>query len=167
MRVRFIEWYTQSVKEFFILCIRIPFLMTRIMEKIIDIPEGYEARIEGGKVILEEIESEDEKTKRELLELIQYRMDTIPTPDHRSKADQEEMEKLKRWRAFLERQKEQQPVPISCSHENGKPAGGKEDENMYIAISIALTMPDAEGYLGEWHITPEDADNWLKCLINR
>lgn len=32
MRVRFIEWYTQSVKEFFILCIRIPFLMTRIMD---------------------------------------------------------------------------------------------------------------------------------------
>lgn len=47
------------------------------MEKTIEIPEGYEARIEGNKVILELKESEDEKIRKGL---INYFNDfTLPT----------------------------------------------------------------------------------------
>ena len=41
----------------------------------------------------------------------------------------------------------------------------EEDERMYKAISIALTMPDAKAYLRSWYKTPEDADDWLKSLF--
>ncbi len=37
------------------------------MEKTIEIPEGYEARIEGNKVILEPKESEDERIRKALI----------------------------------------------------------------------------------------------------
>ena len=40
------------------------------MEKIIEIPEGYEARIDGNKVILESKESEDERIKKAIKSLI-------------------------------------------------------------------------------------------------
>lgn len=39
--------------------------------KTIEIPEGYEARIEGNKVILMQIESEDERIRKELVSFIQ------------------------------------------------------------------------------------------------
>ena len=37
------------------------------MEKTIEIPEGYKARIEGNKVILEPKESEDERIRKSLI----------------------------------------------------------------------------------------------------
>ncbi len=37
------------------------------MEKEIELPEGYEARIEGNKIILEPKESEDERIRKQLL----------------------------------------------------------------------------------------------------
>ena len=40
------------------------------MEKTIEIPEGYEARIEGSKVILEKNESEDEKIRKAIESII-------------------------------------------------------------------------------------------------
>ena len=40
------------------------------MEKIIEIPEGYIARIEGNKVIFEPKESEDERIRREIISYI-------------------------------------------------------------------------------------------------
>ena len=68
------------------------------MEKTIEIPEGYEARIEGNKVILEQKENEDEKTRQELLSFIRaekkYTPETVPG------------EHWDRWLAYLERQKE-------------------------------------------------------------
>ena len=39
------------------------------MEKIIEIPEGYEARIDGNKIILEPKESEDERIRKELFDI--------------------------------------------------------------------------------------------------
>lgn len=38
---------------------------------------------------------------------------------------------------------------------------------MYKAVSIALSLKDAKGYLRSWHTTPEEADNWLKSLKER
>jgi len=67
------------------------------MEKTIEIPEGYEARIEGNKVILEQKENEDEKTRQGLLSFIRaekkYTPETVPG------------EHWDRWIAYLERQK--------------------------------------------------------------
>lgn len=40
----------------------------------------------------------------------------------------------------------------------------EEDERMYKAISIALSLNEAKGYLKSWYTTQEEADNWLKSL---
>ena len=61
-----------------------------------EIPEGYEARIEGNKIILERKESEDEKIRKFIVETV-----------FRSYGDsQEYLDVL----AYLERQKEQKPI---------------------------------------------------------
>ena len=45
------------------------------MEKTIEIPEGYEARIEGNKVILELKESEDERIRKAIVEFFESQDD--------------------------------------------------------------------------------------------
>ena len=40
----------------------------------------------------------------------------------------------------------------------------EEDERMYKAISVALSLNEAKGYLKSWYTTQEEADNWLKSL---
>lgn len=76
------------------------------MEKTIEIPEGYEARIEGNKVILERKESEDEKTRKGLIwhleELRAWKVGTLSPI--RLSADYDV------WIAYLERQKERGPL---------------------------------------------------------
>lgn len=79
------------------------------MEKTIEIPEGYEARIEGNKVILERKESEDERIREAIESIIRvygktqgewiagYDMDTLVVH-------------LRDAFAYLERQKEQKPT---------------------------------------------------------
>ena len=67
--------------------------------KEIKIPEGYEARIEGNKVILERKESEDERIRKSIVETIKQCPDTFLNPKNRD-----------RMLAYLERQKEQRPV---------------------------------------------------------
>jgi hypothetical protein len=68
------------------------------MEKTIEIPEGYEARIEGNKVILKQKESEDERMINELQGFLSsYGSDYFGTG---------EWQKFDDW---LERQKEQKP----------------------------------------------------------
>lgn len=47
------------------------------MEKTIEIPEGYEARIEGNKIILEPKESEDERIRKALLNAFQESEDSL------------------------------------------------------------------------------------------
>ena len=75
-----------------------------------EIPDGYEARIEGNKVILEQKENEDEKTRQELLSFIRaekkYTPETVPG------------EHWDRWIAYLERQKEHHPVEWSEVEQN-------------------------------------------------
>lgn len=68
------------------------------MAKEIEIPEGYEARIEGNKVIIEQKESEDEKIRKEIRD---YFAVMIPG------ACQSLSDKYSRWIAYLEKQKEQ------------------------------------------------------------
>lgn len=84
------------------------------MEKTIEIPEGYEARIEGNKVILEKKESEDERIRKAIESIIRvygktqgewlagYDMDTLVVH-------------LRDAFAYLEKQKEQKPA-IDIEH---------------------------------------------------
>jgi len=73
------------------------------MRKTIEIPEGYEARIEGNKVILEPKESEDEKVRKRLIEWVEEFRKLNPTnADHNAECS----EAL----AWLEKQGEQKPI---------------------------------------------------------
>lgn len=67
-----------------------------------EIPEGYEAKIEGGKVIIELKESEDERIRRDILEALSYGLaceESILMPGVKTT--------LKEATAYLEKQKEQ------------------------------------------------------------
>ena len=66
------------------------------------IPEGYEARIENGKVIVTKKDSEDERIRKELIEYLTHRSEVTGFID--------EDKDCKRWIAYLEKQKEQKPV---------------------------------------------------------
>ena len=72
------------------------------MEKEILIPEGYEARIEGNKVILGPKENEDEKIRKSIIRLLQV---GGYMPD----------EEKKKAFSYLERQKEQKPERINVA----------------------------------------------------
>ena len=62
--------------------------------------------------------------------------------------------------AYLEKQKEQKQVPISCGHEKGTPAEwSEEDKSFYDSIMCEVIK---EGM----HPTPEQA-NWFKFLPER
>lgn len=67
------------------------------MNKEIEIPEGYEARIEGNKVILEPKESEDERIGEELLRWLKLKLSNPKVGFV--------YEKMKQWIAYLEKQK--------------------------------------------------------------
>lgn len=83
------------------------------MAKEIEIPEGYETRIEGNKVIFVPKESEDEKIRKELLEEIEF---IIP---HDDETDSEGLilpsyhARIDRYKSYLEKQKEQK-YPDGC-----------------------------------------------------
>ena len=69
------------------------------MNKEIEIPEGYEARIEGNKVVLEPKESEDERIRKNIISWLKnIEGQTIPINEYNSAL------------AWLERQKEQKPI---------------------------------------------------------
>ena len=72
------------------------------MEKIIEIPDGYEARIKGNKVILEPKESEDEKIRSAMLRGFNSILANQPIETFYG-------ESIRDIIAYLERQKEQKP----------------------------------------------------------
>lgn len=66
------------------------------------IPEGMEAVIENGKVIVRQKESEDERIRREIVGFICWAFNNGSiTNEHRERSDS--------WLAYLEKQKEQKP----------------------------------------------------------
>ena len=71
--------------------------MTQDMNTEIEIPEGYEARIEGNKVIIGLKESKDERIRKEIIKYLTVtrEKDLVGHPERQ------------RWIAYLERQKEQ------------------------------------------------------------
>lgn len=67
------------------------------------IPEGYEARIEGNKVIIERLKSENERIREEIINFLDYAGDKglMRTEDYENEFC---------WRRWLEKQKEQKPL---------------------------------------------------------
>jgi hypothetical protein len=72
------------------------------MKKTVEIPEGYEARIEGNKVILEKKESNDERARKSLLEFLNdvWHMGKNANFDKWGKADCAD------WISYIEKQRE-------------------------------------------------------------
>lgn len=70
------------------------------MTKEIEIPEGYEAKIVGNKVIIEPKDSEDKRIKEELISFLRIGQPYFcPNTNKREE-----------WANWVERQKEQQPT---------------------------------------------------------
>ena len=82
------------------------------MEKTIEIPEGYKARIEGNKVIIEQKESEDEKVRKTLIHIVKGACDRYGIKYRGDKITEEKL------LAYLERQKEQKPAEWSEVEQN-------------------------------------------------
>ena len=108
-----------------------------------EIPEGYEARIEGNKVIIELKESDDERIRKSILALVKK---------HAVNHERCQME------AYLEKQKEQQHAEW-----------GEEDENRIKSIKATLeqfayanNMLDVNGDCCDASMIKNI--NWLKSL---
>lgn len=78
------------------------------MEKTIEIPEGYEARIESNKVILKRKESEDERIRKEL---VFYLGDMPEDTELRNGVTNRDV------LSYLERQKEQPEVDLITEYD--------------------------------------------------
>ena len=107
------------------------------MEKEIQIPDGFEAKIEGNKVIFVPKESEDERIRNEILLYIGSKQDI-------------DLDTHNRWCAYLEKQKKQKPAEWS-----------EEDEKMLHHIII-----DIESLKEQDYCKPlcDEEINWLKHL---
>ena len=109
------------------------------MEKEILIPEGYEARIEGNKVILEPKENKDEKIRKSIIKLIQL-------GGYMSPADKTEA------LAYLERQKGivmHTPRYAPPEQKEQEPAEGTALQKAFISSKIDYTLEekcDASNY---------------------
>lgn len=75
-------------------------ISNRIKKAVYNIPQGYEARIDGNKVIVEAKESEDERIKKELLTHINRLIECHDKPDA------ERDEKYESWRDWVKEQGE-------------------------------------------------------------
>ena len=79
--------------------------------KEIEIPEGYEARIEGNKVIIEPKESEDERIRERLIDCLKFSLKGAEEQDAAGCSRQKDIEAYKWGITYLENHKEQKPVP--------------------------------------------------------
>ena len=123
------------------------------MEKTIEIPEGYEARIEGNKVILEPKESEDERIRISIVETIKQCPDTFLNSKNRD-----------RMLAYLERQKEHHPVEWSEVEQNviGCAVDVLEKELPSLAASLKSLRPQPKQ---KWSQEDNDfADDAIACV---
>lgn len=109
-----------------------------------EIPEGYEARIEGNKVILERKESEDEKIRKQLIGFLsgRYALCNINTKDAI---------------AYLEKQKDERELGFI----EGKVEGVWSEMHLKNAILAAEKEWGANSCTATWlkHLR----DNYKKC----
>lgn len=113
---------------------------SELIHQEINIPNGFNAVIEGNKIILTKIESEDEKVRKALVEMVH------DTPN--SECEQNYNVRKEDCLAWIEKQGEQ------------KPTWSEEDE---------LVVEDIEeAVINYWHgQSQEDLLDWLKALKQR
>ena len=130
----------------------------RIKKAVYNIPQGYEARIEGNKVIVEAKENEDER-----IWIINYLNNRILNSTIIA-----EKENLKKAIAWLEKQGETSPV-LSNSSNIGKveqkPAWSEEDEKLVKNLISTLSNLYARNLIEKE--TKEKYINLLKPLKDR
>ena len=113
------------------------------MAKEIEIPEGYEAKIEDNKVIFVQKESEDEKIRKQLLEEIEF---IIP---HDDETDSEGLilpsyhARIDRYKSYLEKQKD-----ASKAIEAVERIDKCIDDNLANAHDMKDSNPDKKYYRG-------------------
>lgn len=119
--------------------------------KEIEIPEGYEAKIKGNKVIFEPKDSEDEKIRKQLINEVKEQINNIPAPDCCNSDDLKRLTILESWLAYLEKQKEQ-----NLSHIEDV----DYEENLDLAKNAIGMMRDGACYLN--NRSRNEVLNWLK-----
>lgn len=82
------------------------------------IPEGMEAEIVDGKVIVRKKESEDERIRKRLIELLKLSLKGAEEQDAAGCSREKDIEALKWGITMLETQKEQKPEQASWSWPN-------------------------------------------------
>ncbi len=88
------------------------------MKNEIEIPEGHEARIEGNKVVFVPKESEDERTRKELIEFVSE-VKELSLAQRRSWIVRErDAERCERFLSWIEKHKEQKPTIIQWTGKN-------------------------------------------------
>ena len=124
------------------------------MAKEIEIPEGYEARIDGNKVIIELKETEDERIRKELYEFIKV---NSPTED------------ANRFIAWLEKQKEQNDkdegsTDFTIYHplKNGKGEYECIPYSFYGSLTSFSEDKDLIDFLRTCFYTEEDCNEWIE-----
>lgn len=134
------------------------------MEKTIEIPEGYEARIEGNKIILEPKESEDEKIRKALMQNLKERFGT--------KGNMGEGLDMPDVLTWLEKQGSQNLANSAktCKIEQ-KPTlpGFEEQEGVAGRDYIPVEWVDAIENYGKWKIVRVNEQNpaWSEADENR
>ena len=116
------------------------------MNKEIEIPEGYEARIEDNKVILETKQGGDERIRKEIADFIRWAID-------RGSITNERREKSDAWLAYLEQQKEQKSAEWS-----------KKDEDMLNSIIATCQLAAQDRDSGPARHLLEMQERFLKSI---
>ena len=134
------------------------------MEKTIEIPEGYEARIEGNKIILEPKESDDERIIKDIITAL-----SIGVTCDESALYPEATTTLKEAIAYLERQKEQKPVSGNSEKPNNHAEWSEDDKRKINRIyEILGHAADDKGFLASKRIIGDkeaiELQDFLKAL---
>ena len=114
------------------------------MNKEIEIPEGYEARIEGNNVIIELMESEDERIRKEIISFFEQ-------------FTNEELRgvNISDWIDWLKKRKEQKPISFNGSY--------NPDDYEVIMKGNATCLKRKEKNPAEWS---EDDEKKLRAVIS-
>lgn len=111
---------------------------SELIEATYYIPDGMEAIIEGDKVIIRKKESEDERTRQDIMNFICWAV------DEGSMTEVQRM-RYKSWLAWLEKQsKENMIEALRLEYEKGKADAREQFEKERLAHCDALTPEQAQ-----------------------
>lgn len=130
------------------------FFIYLIMEEIIKIPEGYEAKIEGNKVVFIPKESEDERIRKDLINLIGW-LKANP-----KLCSQYYNDRYDEMLAYLEKKKEQKSAEWSEKDE-------RMLESVIDTIGDSILECDCDDTGTKARFALEEEQKWLKSLPER